>query len=152
MHFIDDSKDEFLLFRIRFDLDGVCADYNSYLELEDFFSQLDAHTKEDLNSWVVGIDLNLGIISGIEAIRSIRQNRDYDNLIVGICMGSDDPKDRSDALEAGAIFFMTKPMSGSVLDDICEEVPDLSMEKCSEPGVTIMRNFSAQEIAAQVAA
>ena len=142
LHFIDDSSDEIMITRMILKKDAVAASLQSYFRFDEFQDYLKDRSKRDFSSWIVAIDLNLGVSSGIDAIRSIRQERNYDRLIAGICTGSDDPKDRRDSLEAGADFFVTKPLRGVALEKICGAVSELSLHTDDNQAVRIMRAAS----------
>ncbi|MEM6383248.1 MAG: response regulator [Pseudomonadota bacterium] len=132
LHFVDDSDTEILITKMILKKDDVSVDLHSYVKASDFFEHLERDAEQHRDTSLVVFDLNLGIGTGIEAIRSLRSDRRFDDLIVGICSGSDDPKDERDALNAGADFFVTKPLRGASLEKICSAVASLTYD--ASPG------------------
>lgn len=125
LHFIDDSPDECAITRLLLRREKIQVKLSTYPEFADFLLILRSGQVLDVKSTIVVIDLNLIVSSGIDAVRELRKYREYDDLIIGICTGSEDPKDRLDAMQAGADFFVTKPLNGVAIQRICESVDSL---------------------------
>lgn len=122
LHFIDDSQDECAITRLLLKKEKIRINLLTYSDFNAFFQLIHADPVLDLKSNIVVIDLNLIVSSGVDAVRELRKYREYDEMIIGICTGSEDPKDRLDAMQAGADFFVTKPLNGVAIQRICESV------------------------------
>ena len=66
--------------------------------------------------------------------KTLEQNA-RDNILIGICSGSEDPADKRNASESGAHFFVNKPLDLRSLGDVCEACEVLKMRQ-SETGET----------------
>ncbi|MCW2309623.1 response regulator [Rhodobium gokarnense] len=142
LHFIDDSPDEFMITRLCLRREKINVTLSTYAEFDEFEKKV-LETEGALgNSDLVVVDLNLTVSSGIDAVRALRRNKNCEGLIVGICTGSEDPKDRLDAMRAGADFFVTKPLNGAALERICEVVNDLACVSETDGGRILVRQCS----------
>lgn len=135
IHFIEDSDDEVFLARLLLESQGLQLDVVHHTTLSQFLSFFDG--KDDLPALLVCVDLNMPVIRGDEAIRSIRGQNRFDASVVGICTGSEDPADRKTALEAGAQFFVHKPLDKHALQKMTEDEPKLTLREISEGAVEL---------------
>lgn len=74
---------------------------------------------------VVVVDLNLPVMKGIEVLAWIKKQPYFDDTVVGICSGSEDPADERASYDAGAEFFLEKPLSRSCIETLAERFPHL---------------------------
>lgn len=63
-------------------------------------------------------DHYMPITDGPELFRLIRANRQLDGVLLASCSGGDDPNDRQAAKDAGAEFFLEKPLDLA----LCQEI------------------------------
>ncbi|MEO0386097.1 MAG: response regulator [Pseudomonadota bacterium] len=116
--FIDDSSDEYLLSRILFRRQGVRGTLHHFTTFDAFVDYVSARPELGTVPALVAVDLNLTLMSGTECVLRLRRRRDFDNWIVGICSGSEDPADRASSYAAGADFFVPKPLDRKCLETI----------------------------------
>lgn len=135
--YIDDSKDEFFLSRMMFKAEKVDIDLVCFPDVDPFFEDFDEKPVTSLEDTIVVLDLNLTVIKGTEGVAQIRDRTYGREAIIGICTGSDDPADKKLAEDAGADFFVMKPLDRSSLLQICDAVPNLSY-LVNEDGTTII--------------
>ncbi len=139
VHLIDDSCDEIRITELILRKDRVAARFVAHGTFPTFLDHLRTQNPDNLASWLVAVDLNMGAASGIDAIRELREEPVGKQLIAGICTGSDDPQDQCDALDAGASFFVTKPLRASALHKICQSVSALTYIQEPDDSVHILR-------------
>lgn len=128
LYFIDDSLDEqhvtrLLLRKSKIDIQFV--PFQTAAAFEAFAAS--DNTINWLQSLIV-FDLNLTLGSGIDALQAFKARQTHLDIIAGLCTGSADPKDRKDAIEAGANFFITKPLNLMALQVACDAVDALQLE------------------------
>lgn len=139
IYFIEDSSDEIFLTEMllaneRVDL-GLCH----VASLEEFWRHLE--TKPSPLPEIVLVDLNLPHIKGSKIIEELLKSHFNPHLIVGICTGSDDPKDRQDCLNAGAHFFVGKPLDLECLAKICAHIESLSLKIEDDGSISLYREM-----------
>lgn len=139
VHFIDDSPDEHMLTRMMLRRSKLPIELSTHYDYGEFDAVRQATPHKSWDNVLVVFDLNLTISSGLDAIKALRSEIAYENVIAGICTGSEDPKDRKDALEAGADFFVTKPLNAATLEKICHSVPVLDMVTDDASGKRLIR-------------
>lgn len=139
--YIDDSTDEFFLSRMLFKAERVKIDLDCYPDVDVFLEKTSGETESALDDAIVVLDLNLTVIKGTEGVSLIRQEAFGRKAIIGICTGSDDPADMKLANEAGADFYVTKPLDRSSLLEICDSTAALSYSVSAE-GVTVVERYA----------
>lgn len=139
--YIDDSTDEFFLSRMLFKAERVNIDLDCYPDVDVFLAQVSGEKENALDDAIVVLDLNLTVIKGTEGVSLIRKEVFGREAIIGICTGSDDPADMKLADEAGADFYVTKPLDRSSLLEICESTAALCYT-VSPDGVTMVERYA----------
>ena len=131
--FIDDSEDEVFLARMLFEQQAI--------DLDIIHVATPTRLEEACGSDAIGtgkamivVDLNMPEAHGTDVVRRLRQDERYRDNVVGVCTGSDDPADRKGALEAGAEFFVNKPLEKNALSRICDQVERLTLQDAKEGG------------------
>ena len=137
IYFVDDSDDEHFILNITLKKEKINIDLNMYLSFDDFYEDFQHETKAD--HLLVVFDLNLPVVNGIQAIKRVRGNRNLRGVVIGICTGSEDPADRRNAIEAGADFFINKPLNKTALMNICSSVEPLSLRETPAGEIQIVR-------------
>ncbi len=137
--FVDDSSDELFLADFSFKKQEIDAELAHFVDFASFNAHLENLIPSDLQQSIGVIDLNLTISKGSDGIAELRRQARYQDFILGICSGSDDPADRQTALDAGADFFVTKPLNAAALMAICGQVPSLYHRSTSDGRVTFVR-------------
>jgi CheY-like chemotaxis protein len=84
--------------------------------------------KQRRHNAVVLLDMNMPRMRGTEILRQLRNDEDYRDMIIGICTGSDDPADKRTACEAGADFYVSKPLNLRALNDMCRQVEHVAVQ------------------------
>lgn len=125
VHYIDDSPDEFLITRLLFRRAKIDVELKTYPDFADFINSVQTEVGFEPAETLVISDLNLAVSSGLQAVRTLRSDPAMAGAFVGICSGSDDPADQKAALEAGADFFVTKPLDKTALAAMCDMVANL---------------------------
>jgi len=141
--FVDDSEDEHLVSRLMMRRSKLAITYRPFQTVKDFEQATSDYSYDDWRLALVLFDLNLTLGSGIAALKSLKANNPDNVIIAGICTGSKDPKDRQDAFDAGANFFITKPFDIDALRTICDFVPELALHSNDEAdGLQIIATHS----------
>lgn len=135
IHFIEDSDDEVFLARLLLGSQGLHIDIVHHTCLADLLSTL--VDTDDTPAMLVFVDLNMPGMRGDAVIQTIRSHAQFNGSIVGICTGSEDPADRKASLEAGAQFFVQKPLDVSALKKISVNEPRLKLRTNSDSHLEI---------------
>lgn len=121
IYMIDDSDDEHYLATLFFKRQGVAATLRHCYSFEDFSDLCDGEDGFDPMRSLVVVDLNLWSQTGSDIIAGLRRWPTGDQMITGICTGSEDPADRQTSFDAGADFFIGKPFDRKAVERICLE-------------------------------
>jgi response regulator RpfG family c-di-GMP phosphodiesterase len=138
IHMIEDADDEIFLSSIllrKQKLDLKIIHHVSYRDFQEF--TLD---NPEIEPELVLVDLNLPGMKGTEVIEAMKNNPAYEAIIIGICTGSDDPKDIFDSFATGADFFINKPLDLASIESICSKVPDLNIISNEDGMLTLHKN------------
>ncbi len=127
LHFVDDSDDEIFISRVLFERQNIDLEILHYTSFDDYQAHLEGLDDEQLAESLGVIDLNLTVSKGTDGIAALRGHSRFASMLVGVCSGSDDPADVRSAQEAGANFFVGKPVDVNCLQRICDAVPALSL-------------------------
>ena len=111
LYFIDDSDDDIFLSRLMLERAKVNIDVGYFARFSQFLDELRSNRLSHLDCCLIVVDLNLKITKGTDAIRQLRKEPNAKNLLIGICTGSEDPADIEDATDAGADFYVPKPLN-----------------------------------------
>ena len=125
--FFDDSEDEVFLTRMLFQQQSIDLEIIHITGLDEFETRFQP-LPDTLKRSLVVVDLNMPRIHGSEVVRNLRADERFADIVIGICTGSDDPADARSACEAGADFFVAKPLEKTALARICQQVHSLRME------------------------
>jgi len=131
IYFVEDTDDEVWLSRLHFKYQKINVALERQRDFEELAVALAARDALTGLGILVVIDLNLTVTTGIEVLRDIRSHPVFNGLIAGICTGSEDPADEKNAREAGADFFIGKPLELKSLLQICDRIDGLSLEENS---------------------
>lgn len=137
--FIDDSGDEIFLSRLLFDRHGIDLTVEHFRAMDRFLDMLQGMDPVDARECLIVVDLNLTVGKGTEGLRQLRDLPGGGDLIAGICSGSEDPADAQNAYEAGADYFVGKPLDIHSLRAICDSVEALEMRGNEKTGITLVR-------------
>lgn len=103
---VDDDPDDRMLFSDAFselDSGGSLQLFDNGRQALDYLREAEALPD------IIFLDLNMGIIGGLETLLEIRKNERYSKLSVVIYSTSSAEKDIEDTLVAGANIYITKP-------------------------------------------
>lgn len=112
---------------------GIAFDLEVAVDGKQALSSLhsSANSSEASCPDLILLDLNLPQHDGTEILRAIRQIRQLSFVSVVVLTSSDSPKDRLQAMQAGATRFFRKPSSlrefmaiGAMLKELLGGVPD----------------------------
>lgn len=126
LYFIDDSDDERFLTEILFGVEKINLKIRHFFNLREFESFFTSQ-EEQKSFGLLIVDLNMPIQNGVEIVDHLKKRKKYENLIIGICTGSEDPADKKIANAAGADFFIKKPFDTNSLKKTCEVVSKLDL-------------------------
>lgn len=130
IHFIEDSDDEVFLARLLLGSQGLHIDIVHHTSLAGMLTAVES--ADETPAMLIFVDLNMPGMRGDEVIKAIRAHARFNDSIVGICTGSEDPADRKASLEAGAQFFVQKPLDVGALTKIADSEPRLDLRTNSD--------------------
>jgi len=133
---IDDSEDDAYLSTEFFRRENIGPKLVHAFHYKGYLEHCDDHGIDPRTSIVV-LDLNLRSQRGPDLIPLIRQSRNGDQIVIGICTGSQDPADKRISFDAGAEFFIDKPLNRAALEQICEQVDRLELTSHAGEELTI---------------
>ena len=133
--YVEDSDDEVFLTRIVFDRERVAPELVHYPRFDALEADLEGGRLGGLDASLVLVDLNLKLTKGTDAVRRLRAMPAAADAVIGVCTGSEDPADRRDAEDAGADFFVGKPLDTACLERISALVPRLELVRAPDGGV-----------------
>ena len=129
---IEGAGDDALLTTLLFKRLKVDVQICHYATAESYLVDA-ANTEQALaEQSLIIADLNLGMTSGIDLIKSLRAIASFSTTIMGICSGSRNLDDKANAQAAGAEFFVSKPLDLETLEEICRSVPSLEIERTAD--------------------
>jgi CheY-like chemotaxis protein len=125
---VEDSPDDVFFFRraiqksavpavIHVATDGLEA--MDYLLNKGRFADATAHPAPD----IMFLDLKLPNVNGFEVLEWMRQQSASPRPPVVVLTSSNQPADREQATELGALLFLTKPPSGEQLRELLQKYP-----------------------------
>ena len=141
--YVEDSEDEVFLTRIVFGRERVSPELVHYARFDALERDLEGGALPELAGTLFVLDLNLKVSKGTDAVRRLRTMPVAAGAVIGVCTGSEDPADRRDAEEAGADFFVGKPLDAACLTRICDSVPALEVRRGPGGGLSLVRRARA---------
>lgn len=136
---IDDSEIDLFITRKLLERSGVNVQIQQYFSLDDYQCALVNEAANSGRHTLVVSDLYLDMNNGFDVIRSLRSMESASASLMGICSNSEDPADVGRAMEAGADFFVEKPLNVDALEAICQQVSGLELCREAEGGITLLR-------------
>ena len=127
IHYLEDSDDEVFLCRLVLESEKMNVRLIHHLQVDTLEAAL--HERNDEQVTLVIVDFNMPGIKGPDAISRVLSSCDAQNLIIGICSGSEDPADKQASLKVGARFFVYKPLNTKSIKQICELCEELDIAK-----------------------
>ncbi|MEM8706666.1 MAG: response regulator [Actinomycetota bacterium] len=117
---VDDEPMDQALLRQGFQRVGSDASIEVIPDPSVAIGMLDERTAPSL----LIVDLRLGVESGIDVVRWVRDHPTLNVLPVLIISGSQDPADVQAAYKAGANAFIPKPSDLESLERLCREIDE----------------------------
>ncbi|MGI6369124.1 MAG: response regulator [Ignavibacteria bacterium] len=108
---IDDDKG--ILFTLRKLIENIFPDLEIYTANE---GQTGLEIIEDKKPDLVLSDYNMPLMNGIELLKTVRQNKEYDSMYFIMLTANSDSHHRRDAVKLGADEFLSKPIITEVLE------------------------------------
>ncbi|RZM10334.1 MAG: response regulator [Pedobacter sp.] len=111
----DDDEDD------RFLLHSAFAKNSPQCQLvfaHDGVALLEALAQSGSRPELIILDLNMPRLNGFEALKQLREHPVYQRTPIVMLTTSDSEQDRQRAQALGATEFITKPMSGTLLDQL----------------------------------
>jgi len=124
---VDDDIDDIFRTRREIRKQGFVNRFVAEDKPDKLFSTMDrlCELGEAAESFLIFLDLNLGKISGIDFLGTIRSHNYYANTPVIIFSNETTASERDDAKKAGADGFMIKPFSSEDLFNVIDSIPDM---------------------------
>ncbi|WP_236994804.1 response regulator [Granulosicoccus antarcticus] len=139
IYYVEDSEDEVYLAKRILKRTQPSLTLHHFERFDSFQTMLGEGLKLDVQGSIMVLDLNLKICSGIDCLKTLREEEQCAGMLIGICTGSEDPADRRDALESGADYFIAKPLIPTGLEKICSCIDELEWVPDSEDGLYLRR-------------
>jgi CheY-like chemotaxis protein len=118
---IDDNPDDILLARLSLRRAKLALDFERFATGEQFLEAMERDPSQAPDLALV--DLNLPMLRGAQVLSRAHDAAWSRATVFGVCSGSGDPADRTAALEAGAAFFLGKPLNERSIEMICAAAP-----------------------------
>jgi DNA-binding response OmpR family regulator len=81
---------------------------------------------------ILFLDLNMPCKTGIDCLKEIRENRQFDDLSIAIYSTSSSEKDIEETFNSGANVYIKKPNDFGKLKKVIHEVVSIDWDKHSE--------------------
>ena len=108
---VDDSRDDLFYLDYISRKQQIDVDLFCFSAAEAAFEALERRVADDKAVPELLIaDLYMPLDSGIELMNRLRRDNRFEAMRLAICSGSDADEDRARALEAGADFYLEKPL------------------------------------------
>ncbi|OWV92061.1 hypothetical protein ATY78_00565 [Rhizobium sp. R635] len=111
LFYVDDSRDDLFYLDYISRKQQIDVDLFCFSTVETAFDALERHLADGKSMPDLLIaDLYMPLDSGIGLINRLRGDGRFKMMRLAICSGSDADEDRARALEAGADFYLEKPL------------------------------------------
>ncbi len=140
IYLVDDSDDEIFMAKIFFQRQRIGPHLITFSRLEQLYETMENSPDFEPERSLIVIDLNLTVCKGTEGIIQIRGMKAGSNVLAGISTGSEDPADRQLASDAGADFFVGKPLDRAALLTIADCTPKLTAQEDAEQTLHLYRD------------
>ncbi|MDD9909110.1 MAG: response regulator [Ahrensia sp.] len=127
IQYMDDSDDEAFLSGLLLKKQKIAAKLMHHTSFDQLRRVL--KSRDPAEPMLIMVDLNMPLMNGVEVIRNTLEDFADPHLFIGICSGSEDPADKLNAKEAGAHFFVQKPLDVTSLKRVCEICEPLTMQR-----------------------
>jgi len=117
---VDDDSDDRLIFEDAFSklkIKSNLVQFQNGLEAIQYFEKEDTKVPH-----IIFLDLNMPIMTGIEALQILRKDKKYRNVPIAIYSTSNAESDKEATLVSGANIYITKPNDYSKLKQVLESV------------------------------
>ena len=126
---VDDDEDDRLFFQEAIEEinEDICfKSLNNGLEALEYLAT--CHTLPD----AIFLDINMPIVDGHKCLEQLRSNINYDTIVVFMYSTSSVPQTITKLQEAGADFYIHKPISFNALKDLIKRALDLLPRNTAE--------------------
>lgn len=126
---VDDDPDDRILFSEAFeelDSGNILNLFDNGMKALEYLKQADKVPD------IIFLDLNMGIMGGLQTLIEIRKDDRYRNLSVAIYSTSSAEKDIEDTLAAGANVYITKPNDFGRLKAVISKIMKANMHFLTE--------------------
>lgn len=139
IHFVDDSEDEMFMSKLFFKRQKIKPRLVAHKSLAGLMDLVDQNAVDPARA-IVFFDMNLTMQRGTEGVAALRKSLG-NKVVCGIVTGSDDPADYQSAMDAGANFFVGKPLNYECIVKVCQKLDDLRLEKTENDEWKLVRSF-----------
>jgi len=120
----DDDEDDRLIFKEILEEMDVKTFVQTTGNCEELFTAL--NRKNSPLPHLLFLDLNMPQKNGIECLKEIRSNREYDDISIAIYSASTDQKDIDETFQHGANIYITKPNDYTVLKNVLNKAVSMT--------------------------
>ena len=119
IYIVDDDSDDLLFVKNAFDKFRHSVDLLTFNNGRELLVQL--QNSDNRPSFIL-LDLNMPIVTGIEALKQIRSNKKLTRLNVIMFSTSNCPFEKQNCMDAGASDYRCKPVSISAYEELAENL------------------------------
>lgn len=115
----EDNESDRLLFKDAFEeleIKTIVQTVNNGVQLMDYLTKADA-----LLPTILFLDLNMPRKNGLECLKEIRSNKNFEDISIAIYSTSSSEKDMEETFLNGANVYITKPNDFEVLKKVLEK-------------------------------
>ncbi len=133
IYLVDDDADDLIFIK------GAFERYRSNIEIKTFSNGLELVTSlkdSPVVPIIVLMDLNMPVMSGLEALKLIRKLKYFKNLNIIIFSTSNSSQERTECLKYGATDYLCKPCSIEEYENIASRLYNLYADSFSKEKYT----------------